>query len=199
MKFLKILTISTLSLLILALSSTAASAQTYNCAWTSFGVCGVDLNTNPNACPGELDYDIKKCNIAKTQAACEAIGAIQCHQFTPDPNAPTVTIPSEGSASLDEIENQGLPSFRFRGGTLGSVVQFAIPWIFAIAGMLLLILLLSGGLSLMVSGGDQKTISESKAKITNSLLGFGVIFIAFWFVQLIARILGLQPIMNIFG
>ena len=83
--------------------------------------------------------------------------------------------------------------------TLGGIVGALIPYIFAAAGLLLLLYLLYGGFQLMVSGGDPKKIQSGKEKITGGLIGFIIVFLAFWIVQIIARLLGIQAIINIFG
>lgn len=100
---------------------------------------------------------------------------------------------------LNEIEQKGLPSFRFADKKIADVIVAAIPWIFAFAGLLLLVYLIYGGFHLMTSGGDPKGIAEGKAKVTNAILGFVIVFIAFWLVQIIARVLGLTTVVTIFG
>ncbi len=50
----------------------------------------------------------------------------------------------------------------------------------------------------MTSGGDPKAVQSAKSKITNALIGFVIVFAAYWIVQLIASILGLEAITNIF-
>ncbi|OGM05437.1 hypothetical protein A2125_01220 [Candidatus Woesebacteria bacterium GWB1_43_5] len=100
---------------------------------------------------------------------------------------------------LDDIEQQGLPGFNFTGATLGDIIQSALPWIFGIAGIGLLLFLLYGGLHLMISGGEPKAVAEAKGKITNALIGFIIVFVAYWIVQLIGMIFGLEGITNIFG
>jgi hypothetical protein len=82
---------------------------------------------------------------------------------------------------------------------IGFIVSEAIPWIFIIAGMLLLVYLIFGGLQLMLSGGEPKNAQAAKTHITNALVGFIVIFIAFWVTQLFGLIFGLQGITNVFG
>lgn len=100
---------------------------------------------------------------------------------------------------LDNIEQRGLPGFAFQGATLGMIIQKAIPWIFTFAGIGLLLYLLYGGFHLMISGGEPKAVAEAKAKITGALIGFVIVFVAFWITQIIAQILGLQGITQIFG
>lgn len=113
------------------------------------------------------------------------------------------TSPSDSNTpGFSSIEDQGLPNFRFsetNQGNVASLIFSAIPWVFAFAGSLLLIYLLYGGFHLMISGGDPKVVQEARGKITNAITGFLIIFVAFWIVQIIARIFGLQKIVDIFG
>lgn len=73
-----------------------------------------------------------------------------------------------------------------------------MPYLFGIAGFILLGLLVLGGFEVLVSQGDPKKIALGKDKITNAIVGFLIIFTAYWAVQLIARILNLGPIQEIF-
>ena len=83
--------------------------------------------------------------------------------------------------------------------TFGNIITGLLPFLFAIAGILLLLYLLYGGFQIMLSRGEPKGIEAGKGKITNALLGFVVIFVSFWIVQIVARILGLTTVINIFG
>ena len=51
----------------------------------------------------------------------------------------------------------------------------------------------------MLSRGDPKTTTEAKARITNALLGFVIIFFAYWVVRLIGLIFGLRAVTGFFG
>ena len=105
---------------------------------------------------------------------------------------------------LNKIEDFGLPGFRFGAlkgtdePTLGAMLGRAIPVIFFVAGIALLIYLIFGGIALMTSGGDPKKIAGAKATLTNAAIGFTIIFLSYWIVQIIALVLGLSPILNIF-
>ncbi len=81
---------------------------------------------------------------------------------------------------------------------IGDIITKLVPYFFLAAGVLLLLYLLWGGLSLMLSQGDPKAIEGGKGKITSALIGFIIIFVAYWLVQIVANLLGLQNILNIF-
>lgn len=103
------------------------------------------------------------------------------------------------SLDLNSIQQAALPNFRFGDGTIGSVVAAALPYIFFFAGLALLIYIILGGYRLMFSQGDPKAIAEGKSKVTSALIGFIIIFTAFWIVQLAGSVLGLNQLQLIFG
>jgi hypothetical protein len=81
---------------------------------------------------------------------------------------------------------------------LGGVVTKVIPFLFAGAGLILLLNLISGGISLMLSRGDPKAVEGAKGRITTSLIGFIIIFAAYWIVQIAGVVLGIPDIRNTF-
>lgn len=78
--------------------------------------------------------------------------------------------------------------------TVGGIVSALLPYLFTIAGLILLIYLILGGIGLMTSGGDPKAVDSAKGKITNGLVGFLVIFVAYWLIKILQTILGLPVI-----
>jgi hypothetical protein len=97
-----------------------------------------------------------------------------------------VNLPSQGGAV--DLNN----------ATIGELVGALLPYIFAGAGLLLLLFLVIGGLSLMLSRGDPKAVQSAKDKITGALIGFIIVFASYWIVQIVGRILGIEEITNTF-
>lgn len=83
--------------------------------------------------------------------------------------------------------------------SLGGIVSALVPYLFGLAGILLLIYLIWGGFGLMLSKGDPKAVEGAKSKITNAVIGFVIIFVAFWLVQILGQIFGIEQFKNIFG
>ncbi len=84
-----------------------------------------------------------------------------------------------------------LPADRFPN--LASVVTQATNRIvFPVAGVFLLLYLVWGGFDFLTSMGDPKKAESGKNKITNALLGFILIFVAYWIVQIAQFILKIQ-------
>lgn len=96
--------------------------------------------------------------------------------------------------TLENISTPGLGS-----NNLAFWVNRAIIYVFPLAGMAMLIFLILGGFQIMTSAGNPKNLEEGRNKITYAIIGFVIIFMAFWIVEIVARILGLQLIINVFG
>lgn len=100
--------------------------------------------------------------------------------------------------NLTEIE-QGLPpNFIGKGATVGDIIQNTLLYVFAVAGFILLFYLIFGGFKYMSSGGDTKSIDSAKRTITTALIGFIIIFVSFWLVQLIGTIFGITQFQQVF-
>lgn len=82
--------------------------------------------------------------------------------------------------------------------TIGDVVGKLLLYIYAIGGMALLVYLVIGGFKLMTSSGDPKAIDEAKKAITHALIGFVVLFVAYWIIELAGLVLGIPSIVSIF-
>jgi hypothetical protein len=81
---------------------------------------------------------------------------------------------------------------------IGSVVNALLPYIFYGSGIALLIYLVFGGIQLMLSQGEPKAMEGAKNKITGAVIGFVIIFVAYWLVLLIGKLLGITVIGTIF-
>lgn len=84
--------------------------------------------------------------------------------------------------------------FKFAGETIGDVISDLLPYLFVFAGLILLLYLIWGGFALMTSGGDPKAMDQAKGKITNAVIGFLIIFVSFWLIQILQTIFGLPKI-----
>ena len=99
--------------------------------------------------------------------------------------------------SLTDIEKNTSGS-NFAGKGIGYLVSEIIKYALPIAGIALLFLLISGGLQFMTSGGDPKSMEAARHRITNALVGFIIVFAAYWIVQIVGNILGLEVFGSIF-
>jgi hypothetical protein len=75
---------------------------------------------------------------------------------------------------------------------VGSVIGQILPYVYTIAGLALLIMLIAGGVTLMTAAGSPDKAKEGYGKITGALIGFVIIFISYFVVQLIETVLGVK-------
>lgn len=89
---------------------------------------------------------------------------------------------------LNAIQQKGLPNNRLPDD-LGGIISSILPFVFYGAGIALLVYMVTGGLQMMLAKGDPKAMQAAQGKITNALIGFVIIIVAFLVVQLLAQIL----------
>jgi hypothetical protein len=82
--------------------------------------------------------------------------------------------------------------------SVGGIIGRAIPLIFIFAGVGLLGMLVFAGYDFLTSAGDAKKLEAGKQRITNALIGFVLIFAAYWVVQIAGKIFGLSEIESVF-
>lgn len=78
--------------------------------------------------------------------------------------------------------------------TIEGIVSTLIPFIYVLAGLALLLMLIVGGFQLMMSAGDPKGVESGKNKVMYALIGFLIIFVSFWLVQILQVVFGLPKI-----
>lgn len=107
-----------------------------------------------------------------------------------------------GSSDIDAIESgAGINS----PDNLASIINSPtagrlsiVSILFFIAGAFFVFYLISGGIKMMTSAGDPRSVGEAKQTITNALVGLVIVLGAYWIVQLAGIILGLPGIQNTF-
>ena len=81
---------------------------------------------------------------------------------------------------------------RNKFSNLGEIISGLLPYIYVLAGLGLLLMLISGGIELMTTAGNPKKIEVARGKITSGLIGFLLVFISYFVVQLVEIILGVS-------
>lgn len=78
-----------------------------------------------------------------------------------------------------------------KSASLWDIISGALPFVFAIAGIILLFMLISAGFELLTSAGNPEKVKKAQGKITNALLGFLIIFVSYWLIQILQLVLGI--------
>lgn len=77
-------------------------------------------------------------------------------------------------------------------GDLQTLFKNAVSAILALAGIVLFILLLTGGIKFITSGGDPKAVEGAKKTITYAIGGLVVILLSYLILVFIQKITGAQ-------
>jgi len=97
------------------------------------------------------------------------------------------------SGRNDTAISRLLATFRIRGfETPGQVITYAFPYLFGIAGLILFVMLIWGSLEIFMGATSSKSVEAGKKRITTALIGFILLFSAFWIGQIISAIFGLD-------
>lgn len=113
--------------------------------------------------------------------------------------AQAIKLPGPNDAPVPVDYPSEFSGFFFKQGTIGSIVSDAVPLLLAFAGLGLLLMLISSGYTFLTSAGDAKKMEQGKQKLTNSIVGFFIVFAAYWIVQLVGIIFKLDSINSVFG
>lgn len=76
--------------------------------------------------------------------------------------------------------------------TPGSLISTAFPYLFAIAGLILFVMIVWGGLEIMMGAASAKSADSGKQRITSAIIGFFILFSVFWIGQIVQIIFGLN-------
>ena len=79
-------------------------------------------------------------------------------------------------------------------GSIGEIISNLLPNIYTIAGIILFIILIVGGLMFMMGAGQENPEAAKRGKqaITSSLIGFLIIFCSYWIIKIIEIVTGLD-------
>lgn len=87
-------------------------------------------------------------------------------------------------------EQFGSP-FNEGGKTVGDLVSTGIGIVFVVAGIILLVSFIIAGIGLISGAGQNnpEKLEKSKQALTSTVVGFVVVFTAYWIVKLIEQII----------
>jgi positive regulator of sigma E activity len=86
-------------------------------------------------------------------------------------------------------------TFRFKGATtIGPVISELLKYVYPLAGLILFAMLIAGGFGLLTAAGNAEAIKKAQGRITSAFIGFVILFLAFWLVQILQAVFGLEKI-----
>lgn len=102
--------------------------------------------------------------------------------------------PSENLGSASTYFDQFITSIglKFEVTTLPGLINAIIPTLFIIAGLILLGMLILGGFQFLTAAADPKQAEKGQQRITTAIVGFLIIFTAYWVTQIVEIVLGVK-------
>jgi uncharacterized membrane protein (Fun14 family) len=95
-------------------------------------------------------------------------------------------------AEVDIGNSFGSPFGRTAG--VGSLVSTIVSAALVLAGIIVLVLFIAGGIGVIASAGSNNPEGAAKGKqaLTSALIGFIIVFAAYWIIQIIENITGVN-------
>jgi hypothetical protein len=82
--------------------------------------------------------------------------------------------------------------FDFANKKPAEIIKEFLPYFFVIAGLILFVMIVAGGFTIFTSAGNPEKIKQGQGMIINALIGFLVIFAAYWIIQILETTLGFK-------
>lgn len=79
----------------------------------------------------------------------------------------------------------GIDSNLYQNASAGSVISYFLPFLLVIAGLILFAMLLLGGFTLLTGAANKESQEKGRKMVLNSLMGFAILFAAFWIAQIL--------------
>lgn len=77
-------------------------------------------------------------------------------------------------------------------GDLGALVSRLLQYLLPLSGLILFAMIIISGFKLLTSAGNPKGIEEAKQRLQWSIVGFLVVFAAFWLMRILEFLLGIK-------
>ncbi len=80
------------------------------------------------------------------------------------------------------------------GGQIGNLVSVGLGIAFVVAGIVLLVSFIVAGIGLISGAGQNnpEKLEKGKQALTSTVIGFVVVFTAYWIVKLIQQVTGVE-------
>ncbi|MEI8232363.1 MAG: hypothetical protein WCG44_01330 [bacterium] len=72
-----------------------------------------------------------------------------------------------------------------KSDTLGGIIGGFLPYLLTIAGLILFGMLVMGGFTMLAGAADKEAQEHGKKQITSALIGFFIVFAAYWIAQIL--------------
>ncbi|AKM83112.1 hypothetical protein A2422_03990 [Candidatus Woesebacteria bacterium RIFOXYC1_FULL_31_51] len=103
------------------------------------------------------------------------------------------------SPGLDDIEDKAGISVSSVFNKPADIIIEILPYVYGIAGIILLLNIIVSGYQMMTSAGEPKVMQAAQSKITSSIIGILILFVSFWIIRIIGTFFGIDIFNQMFG
>jgi hypothetical protein len=149
-------------------------------------VCDLDGTTLLNA--GQYTLCTPSIFCCQTGTACPAI-TVEDGEVKPTLNifdGPT----AETMKFLNPLNMFNSPyaeQFSSPAGIINRALRFAFP----LAGLILFVMIVWGGFEILSGASSKKSLDQARQRIFSAVIGFGLLFVSFWIIQIVEYIFNL--------
>jgi len=92
----------------------------------------------------------------------------------------------------------GTPFSTTRGKNIGDLISLILKISFVVAGIFILFMFIIAGFSMISGAGksDPEKTKKSQQALTSAMIGFVIIFVAYWIIRLLELIINIPFITN---
>lgn len=159
---------------------------------TSFADCGCKTISFADGTKG-CAVNNGVCPTGK-EAVCQTNSDGACNHNIFDGGTCVCRVPDEpftGSPSTNAVlPGYKTTGFKFADKNIGDITNELLKWIYPAAGIVLLVMFIMGGIQLMTAAGDSTKSKAGYGRISTALIGFLIIFISYFVLQLVEVLLG---------
>ncbi|MBT3249696.1 MAG: hypothetical protein HN846_03340 [Candidatus Pacebacteria bacterium] len=95
--------------------------------------------------------------------------------------------------SLNPLIQKGSPALAEELSTPGGIIsRFLGDYAFPIAGLILFVMLIWGGIEMMAGSATSKSVDAGKQRITTAIMGFLLLFASFWIARVLEMMFGIK-------
>lgn len=156
-------------------------------------------------CLADYDYNHYCCKITwdrlffSEDPLIEAVAKVPCAEVYKDQPLRTVIpdpyyLTESRFASLNPLHIFGANHVLQEYGKLqpAGIFNRALYFLFPLAGLILFLMLVWGGFEMLIGAAKKQNLDAGKQRVTAAVIGFVLLFVSYWLVQIIEYITGVR-------
>lgn len=130
---------------------------------------------------------------AEYDVCCGYIDGSFC-RATPPISPPGQPVTNDTFDALNPLTQFGDPAVSATLQTPAGVINRALTFAFPIAGLILFLMIVWGGFEMISGATNKKSMDQGKQRITAAVIGFLLLFVAYWLIKVVEAVFGVKII-----